>query len=405
MAALYDNSVEAFSASASTTLESAAFTIGGANRVLYVFVATGAGTPVIPSAVKWGGSGGTSLTQISSTLDHHANGKFSLWRLIAPAAQSGTVHVTWPAAQDERYFIAYSAQDADQTTPNGTVAAATGNSTTPSAAADSASGDLVICGTTFLDTGGAADTLSTADTSRQEIEGADLSFEGMGVAEKTATGASTTMSWTISNAMPWGIYVLAINGVSGGGGGGAAPVPLLKVGDTGASPGVGGAHGVGGTGSAGSGATVANAASATTASAVAGTQAHAGSVAAAASAATASAPAGTQTHAGAVANAASATAASTVSGTIAVQGVVANASSATAAGTAAGTQAHAGVVAAASSATAASTPAGSQSGAGLEILGHAAPAASRTAVSAVRLVRRPSPAVSRTLASHVHALP
>lgn len=217
MPALYDNSVEAFNNVAATTLESASFAVGGSNRVLYVFVATGAGTPVDPSAVKWGGSGGVSLSQIGTTIDHHANGKFSLWRLIAPAAQTATVHVTWPSAQDERYFIAYSAKDADQTTPNNTVAQASGSSNTPSVAATSVSGDLVICGATFLDTGGTSETLSTTDTSRQEIEGADLVYEGMGVSEKTATGTSTTMSWTISDADPWGIFALAINGAAAGG--------------------------------------------------------------------------------------------------------------------------------------------------------------------------------------------
>lgn len=217
MQAVYDNSVEAFNNVAATTLESASFAVGGSNRVLYVFVATGAGTPVAPSAVKWGGSGGVSLSQIGTTIDHHANGKFSLWRLIAPAAQTATVHVTWPSAQDERYFIAYAAKDADQTTPNNTVAQASGSSNTPSVAATSVAGDLVICGATFLDTGGTSETLSTTDTSRQEIEGADLVFEGMGVSEKTATGTSTTMSWTISDPDPWGIFALAINGAAAGG--------------------------------------------------------------------------------------------------------------------------------------------------------------------------------------------
>lgn len=217
MPAVYDNSVEVFNNVASTTLESASFAVGGSNRVLYVFVATGAVTPVDPSAVKWGGSGGTSLTQIGTTIDHHANGKFSLWRLIAPAAQTATVHVTWPSSQDERYFIAYSAKDADQTTPNNTVAQATGNSTAPSVAATSVSGDLAISGMTFLDTGGNADTISTADTSRQEIEGTDLVFEGMGVSEATAAGASTTMTWTLAHARPWGIFALAINGAAAGG--------------------------------------------------------------------------------------------------------------------------------------------------------------------------------------------
>lgn len=214
MEATYDNSVEAFSSTPNTTLESAAFAVGGTDRVLYVFVSTGAGSPVIPSAVRWGGSGGTALTQIGTTIDHHTNGKFSVWRLINPTAQTSTIHVTWPSSQDERYFIGVSYKDVDQATPNDTVAQATGTGVAPTVNATSASGKLVISGVTFIDTGGNGFTLSTSDTSRQEIEGADLLFEGSGASEKTATGSSTTMAWTISDSASWGIFALTLNGSS-----------------------------------------------------------------------------------------------------------------------------------------------------------------------------------------------
>ena len=219
MAAVRDNSVEAFSASAATTLETATFAVGGSNRVLYVFVATGAGTPVDPSAVKWGGSGGTSLAQISTTLNVSANGKFSVWRLIAPTAQTSTVHVTWGSSQDERLIIAVSVKDADQTTPNGTVATATGTSASPSVAAASVSGDYVLSGGFWLDDAGSSRTVAVdaSETSIQEIEGADVVFEGMWASEETAAGTSTTMSATISGSEEWGMFAFAVNGAAAGG--------------------------------------------------------------------------------------------------------------------------------------------------------------------------------------------
>src|SRR5690348_8551656 len=116
MAALIDNSIKEFKTDNLSTLETASFAVAGSNRVLYVFVATGAGSPTAPTAVKWGGSGGTSLTQIGTTLTVSAFGRFTVWRLIAPTAQTSTVHVTWSGNQDERLMIAVSVKDADQTT-------------------------------------------------------------------------------------------------------------------------------------------------------------------------------------------------------------------------------------------------------------------------------------------------
>lgn len=205
-----------------STLETAAFTVGGSNRVLYVLAGSGAGTPVDASAVRWGGSGGTALTQISTTLNLGVNAKMSLWRLIAPATGSNTVHASWGSNQDERWLIAVQVQDADQTTPNGTVATATGTDAAPTAAAASVSGDLVLDFMSWLDLGGRNLTVTDdVPDSLQELEaGAISAYEGAGASRETASGTSTTCSWTLSASTGgdggWGIFALAINEAEAG---------------------------------------------------------------------------------------------------------------------------------------------------------------------------------------------
>jgi hypothetical protein len=215
-----------------TTLQTSAFTAGGSNRVLYVLAGSGAGTPVDPSAVKWGGSGGTSLTKLGATLDMGSNAKASLWRLIAPATGSNTVHVTWGSAQDERWVIAVQVQDADQTTPNNTVATATGTNAAPTVSATSVAGDLVLDFVSFLDIGGQSFGLTDdVPDSLQELDnGTGIGpFEGAGASRETAAGTSTTCSWTAGGTLAgggWSIFAFAVNAAAaGGGGGGSIEVP------------------------------------------------------------------------------------------------------------------------------------------------------------------------------------
>lgn len=223
MAAIVNNSAKVFSNGNVTNLSTASFAIGGSNRVLYVAVGSGAGTPIPPVSVKWGGSGGTALTQVSTTLNAGGNGRVSLWRLTAPAATSSTVYVDWGTNQDETLIIAVAVEDADQTTPNGTIATATGNATSPTVNATAVVGDLVLDFTFFLDGNGNAMTFTvgSGQTSLQEIDGADLNFEGMAASRETAAGTSVTMDWTIGGASlgntDWGSYAFAVNG------GGAPP--------------------------------------------------------------------------------------------------------------------------------------------------------------------------------------
>lgn len=224
MAALINVSAKAFSAGNVTNLSTASFTIGGANRVLYVWTASGAGSPVGATAVKWGGSGGADLTQLGSTLTVGSFGRLSLWRLIAPTAQSSTVYVDWGTNQDETFIIAVSVEDADQTTPNNTVASGTGTNLTPSAAATSVSGDLVLDGFFYMDGGADQETFTegAGQTVIETIREATTPYEGAGSSQETASGVSTTMSWTINSGSgidTWGIFAFAVNEAAAGGGG------------------------------------------------------------------------------------------------------------------------------------------------------------------------------------------
>lgn len=224
MAAVVNNSAKVGAADNVATLETGAFAVGGVNRVLYALVGSGAGTPTDPTAVKWEGSGGTSMTQIGTTINCGANVKMSLWRLIAPNAASSTVHATWAGNQDERWIIPVAVEDADQATPNGTVAQGTGTNLSATVNADSVAGDLVLDFLSYLDSAGGGRTC-TKDASQTEIQnlgGVQITaFEGAGSSSETAAGASTTMSWAISGGGSidgWGTFAFAVNGATGGGG-------------------------------------------------------------------------------------------------------------------------------------------------------------------------------------------
>jgi VCBS repeat-containing protein len=147
-----------------------------------------------------------------------------LWRLIAPTATTGTVDVTWAGAQDERLVIAISVKDANQATPETTPVIANSDvepfSQLSVTATGLSAGQLVIDGQFFLDAAGGSNTF-TADgsqSSKQEIEGGDTLYEGLGVSTLTSGGTSQVMSWTLASSITtassgWGSYGFGVNGV------------------------------------------------------------------------------------------------------------------------------------------------------------------------------------------------
>lgn len=223
MAALIDNHVQVFSAANVTSLTSASWTIGGTNRRLYHQVGSGASSVANPNACKIGGSGGTSLSTIGTTQDLGANGKHTLYALTDPAAGSTTSYVSWASNQDETFLIGVSTKDTDQTTPNNTVASATGTNVSPTASATSVSGDLVLGFMFYLDSGANEATWTRGgQTVLETIRDASTPYEGIDAAYQTAAGTSTAASWSISGTGAldeWGVFALAVNAATGGGGG------------------------------------------------------------------------------------------------------------------------------------------------------------------------------------------
>lgn len=212
--AVYDNSARGFSASASTTIASASLTVSGSNRVLYAFVGVGAGSPAAPTGVTWNGS---AMTQVSTTQNVGSFGRFTVWRLIAPAATTSTCNATFSGSMDERLIICISFTNADQTTPNGTIAAGTGSNFTISNTATTVSGDLVVDGAFFLDQSciSYTFTIGGSQTLRSKIDGSDVACEGLAVSTITASGTTQAMTWTVPTAtgsLDWGTFAFAVKG-------------------------------------------------------------------------------------------------------------------------------------------------------------------------------------------------
>lgn len=187
---------------------------------------SGAGTPANVSAVKWGGSGGTDLTQRGSTLNIGLFGKASQWSLVAPTAASQTLYASWPSNQDETGLGGVSYTGVDQTTPHGTQATAT-NELAPTVNVTSAAGELVsdvvwhvnpVADTTTI-TAGAS---QTARVNIGSIGGAG--FESLGMSEE-AGSATVTMSWTIDGTTTdSGIIGIPIKPAAAGG---SSIVPIV----------------------------------------------------------------------------------------------------------------------------------------------------------------------------------
>lgn len=129
MAVAFDNADGAQGTGASS-LETSAWTIAGSDRLLVAGMGWSAGSPPTYSAIKWGGSGGVSLTQVGSTLSQ-GFGRLALARLIAPSASSAVLRGELSGSADEFCVGGVSFTGAHQTTPLGTAITNTGNGSSP----------------------------------------------------------------------------------------------------------------------------------------------------------------------------------------------------------------------------------------------------------------------------------
>lgn len=214
----YSTSVaNGISNSAATTWDSSSLTVGGANKVLYALVGNSDGTPADPSGVVWDPAGANQpMTQLGTGITFGTFGNLTLWRLIAPADATAVVRATWAAGKSERWCIAWLETDIDQATPNGAVVQASGTATTLSAGAvTTVAGQRVIQFATVIDVDGTyGDNGLDSPTGTERHDGftSPTAYDHWGAQEQTASGTSTTPTWTVSGAYTaWATFAFALN--------------------------------------------------------------------------------------------------------------------------------------------------------------------------------------------------
>ncbi|MCC6359562.1 MAG: hypothetical protein IT450_12530, partial [Phycisphaerales bacterium] len=214
MAVAYQTGVATKSTGNVATLTSASMTVSGSNTYLLALVVSGAGSPVDPVSCKWGGSGGTAMTKIGTTLTCGPYWKATLYELVAPAAGANTLYVDYGTNQDETGVIGVLYTGVDQTTPRGTVGTGYNNNSRPqSATCTTVAGDTVV-GAIFIGTDFSG--FSDSQTVRQSWAEIAAGYELASVGDKTASGTSTTVNWSTTYTAPWGAFAIPLKAAAAG---------------------------------------------------------------------------------------------------------------------------------------------------------------------------------------------
>lgn len=164
------------------------FTINaGSDSILIVTISIYSATDPNVSLVKWGGSGGTSLTKYNSAIVN-SDCEESIWYLVAPTAQTSTIYVE---ADGGQYFqLGATAYDgAAQTTPLSGFVTDSQWTASSSLAVTSAIGSVVV------DSNAADDNITCHASQTADAGGAGAASYGT---SHKAGAASVTMVWTTS---------------------------------------------------------------------------------------------------------------------------------------------------------------------------------------------------------------
>lgn len=198
-------------------------TCTGTDRLLVVGCSINSGASASVSGVTYNG---VSMTSAGAAPIDGGNTEVSLWYLVAPATGSNTIAITITGTISGISAGGVSFTGVHQTTPVGTYASATGNSTTATVNVTSATNEMVVdvCGCFFTS------TLSVGAGQTQRFN-AQAGFVVTGAGSTEAGASSVTMSWTLSTSGNWAIAALPVKEATGGGGGGAVNrLMLLGVG-------------------------------------------------------------------------------------------------------------------------------------------------------------------------------
>lgn len=204
--------------SGSATCETTDWTISGTNRILIAAMCWADSSPTNYSEIRWGGSGGTLLTQIGSTLAIGSFHRVALAYLINPSAATQKLWGQLTGAQNEFCVGGISFKGVHQSSPLGTEATnsgtGTGSTFSSTVNVSSASGELVVAvsigGSTAGGTSSCTVTVGAGQsaTDRWEEENMGGGFSA-GTMSTEGGAATVTMSenftFSVSDDFAWGI--------------------------------------------------------------------------------------------------------------------------------------------------------------------------------------------------------
>lgn len=232
-----ETSISAFT-DASGTTQSVSLGSAGSNRVGLVACAHFQAATF--STLDWGSGNSVLGNTIKDAVHDGADRKRLGWYYeVAPPTASTQIDVTLSASSFDRGIIASTFSGVDQTTPLGTVSNTTdgdgGGTSHPKSltVADSASGELVVDMFYMWSSEGATISPDASQTSIEEEETVSANGTAMGHSSKSASGANTAMSWTLSTDTgnnSWCMYGAALQNVAAGGSTLAGRLSLLGVG-------------------------------------------------------------------------------------------------------------------------------------------------------------------------------
>jgi hypothetical protein len=196
------------SGSAATVTQSHTVGTTQGNRILVVGVSFRSAAAQSVSTITYGGQSLTRLSFTNTGTYHRAE----LWYLVNPPTGANNVVVTFSASV--AYIVGISSYyNVHQTTPFGTAATATGNSTSASVAVTSAVGDLVV-DVVEKNKDNEAITAGANQTQRWNRVNSTSGLDNIGAGSSEAGAATVTMSWSWSTARVWAIVAAPLKPAS-----------------------------------------------------------------------------------------------------------------------------------------------------------------------------------------------
>jgi hypothetical protein len=227
-------------------------TTSGTDRLIIVGISFNNDDLQTVSSVTYAGQALTKIGQAVQSDD----ARVELWYRVAPTTGTNNVVVTFSAGLNDGGVIgAMTFTGVNQSTPLGTFASATGDSTSASVNVSSATGELVL-GVISVE-GEDADTVTFGPLQAEHWNITSTPGDDTIAAGDTEAGASTvTISWSISPAADdWAIGAVPIKYATSTGPTAAPGGPGYSGGGGGGSKGAGATGGAGGAGTGGAGGT------------------------------------------------------------------------------------------------------------------------------------------------------